>query len=68
MTGAGTRRGVPRRIEMNILVGRETSHSLRIRSTQNRTLPITGFQFHPERIFRRDPRYLRAIVDALERR
>ena len=34
---------------------------------EHRTLPITGFQFHPERIFRRDPRYLRIIIDALER-
>ena len=39
-----------------------------IEAVEHRTLPITGFQFHPERIFRRDPRYLRAIVDALERR
>ena len=38
-----------------------------IEAVEHRTLPITGFQFHPERIFRRDPRYLRAIVDALER-
>ena len=38
-----------------------------IEAVEHRTLPITGFQFHPERIFRRDPRYLRIIVDALER-
>lgn len=39
-----------------------------VEAIEHRTLPITGFQFHPERIFRRDPRYLRIIVDALERR
>ena len=39
-----------------------------IEAVEHRTLPITGFQFHPERIFRRDPRYLRIIIDALERR
>ena len=39
-----------------------------IEAVEHRTLPITGFQFHPERVFRRDPRYLRVIVDALERR
>ena len=39
-----------------------------IEAVEHRTLPVTGFQFHPERIFRRDPRYLRIIVDALERR
>lgn len=38
-----------------------------VEAIEHRTLPITGFQFHPERIFRRDPRYLRIIVDALER-
>lgn len=38
-----------------------------IEAVEHRTLPVTGFQFHPERIFRRDPRYLRIIVDALER-
>ena len=27
-----------------------------IEAVEHRTLPITGFQFHPERIFRRDPR------------
>lgn len=39
-----------------------------IEAVEHRTLPVTGFQFHPERIFRRDPRYLRIIADALERR
>ena len=39
-----------------------------IEAVEHSTLPVTGFQFHPERIFRRDPRYLRIIVDALERR
>ena len=39
-----------------------------IEAVEHRTRPITGFQFHPERVFRRDPRDLRAIVDALERR
>ena len=39
-----------------------------VEAIEHRTLPITGFQFHPERVFRRDPRYLRVIVDALERR
>ena len=38
-----------------------------VEAIEHRTLPITGFQFHPERIFRRDPRYLQIIVDALER-
>ena len=38
-----------------------------IEAIEHRTLPVTGYQFHPERIFRRDPRHLRAIVDALER-
>ena len=38
-----------------------------VEAIEHRTLPITGFQFHPERIFRRDPRYLRIIADALER-
>ena len=38
-----------------------------IEAVEHRTLPITGFQFHPERSFRRDPRHLRAIIDALER-
>lgn len=38
-----------------------------VEAVEHRTLPVTGFQFHPERIFRRDPRCLRIIVDALER-
>ncbi len=38
-----------------------------VEAIEHHTLPITGFQFHPERIFRRDPRYLRIIADALER-
>ena len=37
-----------------------------IEAVEHRTLPVTGFQFHPERIFRRDPHYLRIIRDALE--
>ena len=37
-----------------------------IEAVEHRTLPVTGFQFHPERLFRRDPRYLRIIRDALE--
>ena len=37
-----------------------------IEAVEHRTLPVTGFQFHPERIFRRDPRYLRIIRDALD--
>ena len=36
-----------------------------IEAVEHRTLPVTGFQFHPERIFRKDPRYLRIIRDAL---
>lgn len=27
-----------------------------VEAIEHRTLPVTGFQFHPERIFRRDPR------------
>ena len=38
-----------------------------IEAVEHRTLPVTGFQFHPERIFRRDPRCLRIIREALER-
>ena len=38
-----------------------------VEAIEHKTLPITGFQFHPERMFRRDPRCLRIIVDALER-
>ncbi len=37
-----------------------------IEAVEHRTLPVTGFQFHPERIFRKDPRYLRIIREALE--
>ena len=39
-----------------------------IEAVEHRTLPVTGFQFHPERIFRRDPRCLRIIREALENR
>ena len=39
-----------------------------IEAVEHTTLPVIGFQFHPERIFRRDPRYLRIIADALENR
>ena len=39
-----------------------------VEAIEHRTLPVTGFQFHPERIFRRDPRYLGIIIDALERK
>ena len=39
-----------------------------VEAIEHRTLPVTGFQFHPERMFRRDPRCLRIIADALERR
>ena len=38
-----------------------------IEAVEHETLPVTGFQFHPERIFRKDPRYLQIIRDALER-
>ena len=38
-----------------------------VEAIEHRTLPVTGFQFHPERMFRRDPRCLRIIADALER-
>lgn len=37
-----------------------------VEAVEHATLPVTGFQFHPERIFRKDPRYLRIIVDAIE--
>ena len=39
-----------------------------IEAVEHTTIPVIGFQFHPERIFRRDPRYLRIIADALENR
>ena len=37
-----------------------------VEALEHETLPVTGFQFHPEAIFSRDPRYLRIIKDALE--
>ena len=37
-----------------------------VEALEHRTLPVTGYQFHPEAIYDRDPRYLQAIRDAIE--
>ena len=37
-----------------------------VEAIEHETLPITGFQFHPESIFDLNPRFLRIITDALE--
>ncbi len=37
-----------------------------VEALEHKTLPVTGYQFHPEAICDRDPRYLQAIRDAIE--
>ena len=37
-----------------------------VEALEHETLPVTGFQFHPEAIFDLNPRYLRIISDAIE--
>lgn len=37
-----------------------------VEAIEHETLPVTGFQFHPEAIFDLNPRYLRIITDAIE--
>ena len=37
-----------------------------VEAFEHETLPVTGFQFHPEAIFDLDPRFLRIIRDAIE--
>ena len=37
-----------------------------VEALEHKTLPVTGYQFHPEAIYDRDPRYLQAIRDAIE--
>ena len=37
-----------------------------VEAIEHETLPVTGFQFHPEAIFDLDPRFLRIIRDAIE--
>lgn len=39
-----------------------------VEAIEHRTLPVTGFQFHPERMFRKDARCVELIRAALERR
>lgn len=39
-----------------------------IEAIEHRTLPITAFQFHPERLSPSDPRFVELIRFALERR
>ena len=37
-----------------------------VEAIEHESLPVTGFQFHPEAIFDLDERHLRVIKDALE--
>ena len=37
-----------------------------VEALAHKTLPVTGYQFHPEAIYKQDPRYLRIIRDAIE--
>lgn len=37
-----------------------------VEAIEHESLPVTGFQFHPEAIFDLNPRYLRIITDAIE--
>ena len=37
-----------------------------VEALAHKTLPVTGYQFHPEAIYKQDPRYLQIIRDAIE--